>query len=115
MTVEQLRLSVTTAAAKYEDDPTITVVVKQINSRKVYIEGAIAKAGSYPLTEHMTVTQLIAVAGGVQDFADEEHIAILRADQGHFTTFNVNYKDLKKRKSLNQNVELKSGDTIIVP
>jgi polysaccharide export outer membrane protein len=115
LTVEQLRQDVTTAMSKFVDSPTLTIVVKQINSRKVFITGAIAKPGSYPLGDRMTITQLIALAGGVLDFADEENISVIRPENSAFTTYRVNYKDLKRRRALAQNIDLKVGDTVIVP
>lgn len=67
MTVEQLRLGLVQAAKTFMDDPSVTVTVKTINSRLVYITGAISKPGPYTLTEGMTVIALIAKAGGLLD------------------------------------------------
>lgn len=118
LTPEQLRLSVTAAAARFVEDPTVTVVVKQINSRKVYVVGQVAKPGTYPLGGPMTLVQLIALAGGLSEFADRENIVILRAERkadGEPMSLRVNYDDLIKRRNLKQNIELKPGDTVMVP
>ena len=74
LTPEQLREAITTAASKYVEDPTVTVVVKQINSRRVFVVGQVAKPGPYPLGGPMTLVQLIAMAGGLNEFADRENI-----------------------------------------
>ena len=50
LTPEQLRVQLTEAAAKFIEEPTVTVVVKAINSRKVFITGQVGKPGPYPLT-----------------------------------------------------------------
>lgn len=115
LTPEQLRLQLTTAAAKFIEEPTVTVVVKQINSRKVFITGMVGKPGPYPLSGPMTVLQLIAMAGGLHEYADSKNISIVRVVDGRQTSFRFNYKDVMKRKNLQQNIELKPGDTIIVP
>ena len=115
LTPDQLRVAVTAAATKILEDPTVTVIVKAINSRKVYIVGNIPKPGPYPLLVPTTVLQLIAMAGGVQEFADSENITILRMENGKQTTFRFNYEDMERRRNLQQNIELKPGDTIIVP
>ena len=47
-----------------------TVIVKQINSRKVFITGEVEKPGTYPLVGPTTVLQLVAMAGGLKEFAD---------------------------------------------
>jgi polysaccharide export outer membrane protein len=115
LTPEQLRDEVMTAAAKYVVDPNVSVVVKAINSRKVFITGSVGKPGVYPLTAPTTVMQLIALAGGLQEFADGKHIIVMRTENGHQVALPFNYKDVLSRKNLKQNIELKPGDTVIVP
>jgi polysaccharide biosynthesis/export protein len=115
LTPEQLRVQLTDAAAKFIEGPTVSVVVKEINSRKVYITGMVSKPGPYPLAGPTTVAQLIATAGGLHEFADRKNITILRAQDGREIALKFNYHDILKRKNLKQNIELKPGDTIIVP
>jgi polysaccharide export outer membrane protein len=115
LTPEQLRDELTKAAAKYVEGPTVTVVVKAINSRKVFITGMISKPGPYALSGPTTVTQLIAMAGGLHEFADKKNITILRQEAGREVALRFNFQDVMKRKNLKQNIELKPGDTIIVP
>jgi len=115
LTPEQLRRAITDASAKYLDDPTVTVIVKAINSRKVFITGMVAKPGDYSIPGRTTVLQLIAMAGGLHEFADSKNITINRYDNGRQTTLRFNYKDVSKGKNLRQNIELKPGDTVIVP
>ena len=115
LTPEQLRLQLTELIGKIVEEPTVTVVVKGINSRKVFITGQVTKPGPYPLIGPTSVLQLIAVAGGVTEFADTENISILRTENGSSKSFRFNYKDVSKRKNLEQNLELKPGDTVVVP
>jgi polysaccharide export outer membrane protein len=115
LTPEALRLRLTEAAGKLLEEPTVTVVVKQINSRKVFITGQVAKPGPYPLNGPTTVVQLLALAGGVLEYADEKNIAIMRTENGQSVSLRFNYDQVKKRKNLEQNIQLKPGDTIIVP
>jgi polysaccharide export outer membrane protein len=91
------------------------VVIKTINSRKVFITGQINKPGPYPLMQPLTVLQLITTAGGVLEFADAENIGIVRTVNGKPTRFRFNYKEVSKGKKLEQNIELKPGDQVIVP
>ena len=115
LTPEQLRTTVMTAATKFVEDPNVTVVVKAINSRKVFVTGQVAKAGSYPLMGPTTVLQLLSVAGGLQEFADGKNILIMRNENGRPVAYRFNYKEVLKRKNLKQNIELKPGDTVVVP
>ena len=115
LTPEQLRLKLTEQAAQYIEEPTVTVQVKQINSRKVFITGQIAKPGPYPLAGPTTVLQLIATAGGVLEYADSKKISIMRVVNGRQTSLPFNYGDVERGKNLEQNILLKPGDTILVP
>lgn len=110
-TPDQLRELLVKAAARYIADPNATVVVKQINSRKVYITGQVAKPSGYQLSGKMNVVQLIAMAGGVLEYSDSSNILIMRGTK----SFKFNYKDALKGKNLDQNIELLPGDTVIVP
>lgn len=115
LTPEQLREQLTVAAAKYVAEPSVSVSVKAINSRKAYIVGQVSKPGPYPLVAPMTVMQLITIAGGLLEYADAENIVILRRENGKDTSYLFNYRDIEKRRRLTQNIELKPGDQVIVP
>jgi len=100
------------ASGGFKEDPSVTVIVKQINSRMVYITGQVSHSGPFPLSDHMTVAQLIAIAGGVADFAHKDDMTLLHLDG---TSQRINYKDIEQRKNLKQNnVELRIGDQLIV-
>jgi polysaccharide export outer membrane protein len=95
-------------------DPRITVGVRTINSRKVYISGAVGKPGPYDLLVPMRVNQLIALAGGVSEFADEKNISIIRIEGLKQEYFKYNNKEVREGKRLEQNIFLKPGDTVTV-
>jgi polysaccharide export outer membrane protein len=117
LTPDQLREGILAAATKFFEDPSVNVVVKQINSRKVFITGEISKPSAYALTSRMTVIQLIALAGGLSPYAKANDIAIIRTENGQTQRFPVKYKDIMEGKpaSFKQNIELKIGDTVHVP
>jgi polysaccharide export outer membrane protein len=114
LTPEDLRVALTTAATKYVAEPNVTVVVRQINSRRVFITGQIGKPGPYTVTPGLTVMQLIALAGGLTEFADSKNIIIMRTENGKPLAYRFNYKEVLDRKKLQQNIELKPGDTVVV-
>jgi polysaccharide export outer membrane protein len=115
LTPEQLRDALVTSARRYVEDPTATVIVKQINSRKVFITGMVEKPGSYPLTASMTVIQLIALSGGLREFAKAEDIVVMRSNGGQQVAYPFNYREILKGRRLHQNIDLKPGDTVVVP
>jgi polysaccharide export outer membrane protein len=114
-TPEQLTDVVAKAASKFVSNPNVTVVVKAINSRKVFIIGQVAKPGSFLLTGDMTVLELIARAGDILEYAKGKNIVVVRKEQGRTQTFKFNYNDVLKGRRPEQNILLKPGDTVIVP
>jgi polysaccharide export outer membrane protein len=115
LTPDQLRDQVAQKAARYIADPTVSIVVREINSRQVFITGEVNKPGSYPLMVPTTVMQLISIAGGLREYAKGKEIVILRNEVGKQTAIQFNYKDVINRKKLTQNILLQPGDTVIVP
>jgi polysaccharide export outer membrane protein len=73
------------------------------------------KPGPYPLTMQTTVMQLISLAGGLQEYANAKKIIVMRNENGHQTSLPFNYKEVSSGKNLKQNIELRPGDTVVVP
>lgn len=115
LTPDQLRVALTESAGRLIEEPTVTVVVKQINSRKVFVTGQVNKPGPYPLGGPTTVLQMIATAGGLLEYADSKKIRVMRTENGRPISHRFNYQDVMNGKNLKQNIELKPGDTIVVP
>jgi polysaccharide export outer membrane protein len=115
LTPEQLRDSLTKTAERFIEDPNVTVVVKEINSRRVFITGQVAKPGPYNLNAPTTIVQLISMAGGLLEYADGKNIVIMRTENSNPVSYRFNYKEVSERKNLKQNIALKPGDTVLVP
>jgi polysaccharide biosynthesis/export protein len=115
LTPEQLRFRVLENAKRFVEDPTATVIVKQINSRNVFIMGEVQKPGTYPLGGPTSVLQLIAVAGGLSEFAARDEIVVLRTVEGETERHRVNYNAVLKGNDLKQNLQLQPGDTVVIP
>jgi polysaccharide biosynthesis/export protein len=115
LTPEQLRQSISAEAKRFVQDPNATILVRQINSRKVFITGAVERPGPYPLMSPSTVLQLIATAGGLREYADSKRILIIRNEGGRTVTFKFNYREVVAQKNLKQNIELRPGDMVLVP
>ena len=116
LTPSELGDAVNAAARRFVEEPSVTVVVKQINSRKVFITGQIEKPGPYPINGPTTVVQLISLAGGLKEFTDGKRILIMRTDKsGRQMARLFNYREVIAGKNLDQNIELQPGDTVVVP
>jgi polysaccharide export outer membrane protein len=115
LTPDQLREQLVKAATRFVADANATVVVKEIKSRNAYITGQVTKPGAYPILGQMTVLQLIAMAGGLLEYADSKNIVVMQNEGGTPKYSKFNYKDVTKGKNTQQNLVLKPGDTVIVP
>jgi polysaccharide export outer membrane protein len=115
LTPAELRDALAKAASRFVEDPDATVVVRQINSRKVFVTGQVGRPGAYPLLGPTTVLQAIAQAGGLLEYAKANDILVMRQVKGRTQTFKFRYKDVIRGKHLDQNIELKPGDTVVVP
>ena len=114
-TPEQLSGQLRSLATRFVNDPNVTVIVKQINSRAVFITGRVVHAGRYSLNGSTSILQLIAMAGGLAEWANAENVSLMRMENNQLVAHRFNYKDVIARKNLAQNIELKPGDTVIVP
>jgi polysaccharide export outer membrane protein len=96
--------------------PQVTVMIQEANSHRFYIIGQVDRPGSYPLTTRMTVLNALATAGGFREFARVQHIYLLRPmPDGSRMRMPFNYKAVVGGKNLSQDIELQTGDTVVVP
>jgi polysaccharide export outer membrane protein len=114
LTPVQLAESVTEKLKKFVADPRVTVVVTQINSKRIYMVGEVAHTGPIPMLPNMTVLQAVSSAGLTQ-FANTKGIYVLRMENGKQQKMPVNYRKLVKGEQMDQNYVLQPGDTIVVP
>src|SRR5713226_8204355 len=99
----------------YVNNPQVTVSVTEINSRRIYVTGEVARAGAYPLLPQMTVLQALSSSGGFTQFARLKNIHVLRTVNGERAKLPFNYKEAINGKNPAQDIELQTGDVIVVP
>jgi len=114
-TPTQLAADLSKRLKKYVEDPRVTVVVTAVNSRRIYIVGEVLHTGPYALLGDMTVLQALSSAGGFTPFASLKNIYVLRNHDGTQVKLPFNYKKVIKGENMQQNVQLRPGDTIVVP
>ena len=95
--------------------PNVTVIVRDIRSKKVYVIGEVNHTGSFQITQPTTVLQMLTEAGGLRPFAKSKSIYVLRNEDGKEKRFSFNYRDAVKGKNTEQNILLQPGDTVVVP
>lgn len=107
---------ITQRLKEYIAKPEVSVIVQEMKSRTYIIVGKITKPGSYDLAKPTTVLEAIAIAGGFLDFAKVNKVYILRRrDDGTQIRLPFDYKKVINERAPDENVDLKSGDTIVVP
>jgi len=110
----QLAEEITVKLKKYIQDPNVTVILNQINSKTIFLIGEVGRTGPIEMTPGMSFLEAIATAGGLSQFANSKKIYILRSEDGKQEKILVQYKQaLAGDASLN--LALKPGDTIVVP
>jgi len=115
LTPAELQSSFAEKLSQYIRQPVVAVVVKAINSRRIYVVGAVRKEGPINLIRPMTVLQAIDEAGGLADFAKKSKIYVLRTVDGKQVKLPFDYKAVVKGSHLEQNIVLMPDDTIFVP
>lgn len=114
-TVTELKESISKMIEKYVTAPEVTVIVRESRSRRIYTIGKVNRPGPYPLDPGMTVLQALSTAGGFAEWADEKNVLIIRRDGDKEIQLPFNYKAFISGNNLDQNILLKSNDTIVVP
>jgi polysaccharide export outer membrane protein len=94
-------------------EPQVTVVVREIKSRKVYLVGKVGRPGAVLLGGHETVLQVIAEAGGPAQFSKPDKMYVLRTVGGHQKRIPFHYKKVLSGNA--PDLELEVDDVIVVP
>ncbi len=115
MSVPEIREVIKKKLAEYVPDASVAVILKQINSLKVYVIGQVKNPGEFPITLEARVMQVLAQAKGLTPFAAERDIHILRYVGDKTQKIGFDYKEMLKGNNLEQDIVLQRGDVIVVP
>jgi polysaccharide export outer membrane protein len=108
-----LKVQLQAQFTRFIANPEVTVVVSQVHSYQIYVQGTVSHPGTYPIDGRTTLVQAISLAGGLGEFAGRGKIVILRQLTGGAKRFVVNYDDIVAGARPDE--VLRPGDTIIVP
>jgi polysaccharide biosynthesis/export protein len=113
LTPLQLKENLIQKLKEFIDTPNVSVIVMEANSVKVYVSGQVRTPGVYRLRSETTLLQIIPMAGGFTDWANQKKIIVIRKEDGKEKRITANYKAMVDGKTTA--LVLKPGDTIIVP
>jgi len=115
--VDEIRQAVVAGLNRYlKDEPTVVISVLNTGGSEVYVLGKVQRPGVFPLRGPLDVTQALAMAGGLNSFAAENKIKVLRRDaQGVQRAIKFRYGEVRSGDKLESNILLHSGDVVLVP
>lgn len=116
LTPEELKGELAKRIEKYIPDASelVSVSVKQASGNIVYVIGLVNKPGEFPVAQPTTIMQALSLAGGLTPFASEESIRVIRREDGKEIAIPFDYSVVKLGRALDTNIELKSGDVVVV-
>jgi polysaccharide biosynthesis/export protein len=114
LTPSDLRDQLVSRLSDFVPSPEVSVIVREVHSRKVAVVGAVKTAGRYELKSPMTVLEAIALAQGFTDFAARDRIVVLRQIGGTTTRIPFNYRKIADGVE-QDNFFVHPGDIVVVP
>ena len=114
-TISELEREVTEQIKRFLPDPVLDINVLQANSMLVHVVGEVRGPGVFPIQTKINVLQVLAMAGGLDNFADRDEIKVYREEEGKIRIFTFNYDEVMDGERLEQNIRLVRGDIVVVP
>lgn len=116
-TAAQLTEEISARLKSYMENPTVSILVREVNSYQIYVLGEVNAPGKYPLKSKTTLLQAITIAHGFTQVAARNKIVVFRfgKDGEGLHKIKASYDDIVLRDGSDQNIELKPGDQIVVP
>jgi polysaccharide export outer membrane protein len=114
-TPEQLADVVSKRLETVLTNPQVSVIVAEVHSKFYVVVGQVAKPGEYPLTRPTSVIEAVSQAGGFRDFAKPGKMYVLHTVNGKRIRVPVDYNQVVKGKKPQQDIEVSSGDAVVVP
>ncbi|MFV8819497.1 polysaccharide biosynthesis/export family protein [Haliea sp. E17] len=116
-TPEQVADKIAAALQKYmKDPPRVVVSLASVSGNKIYVIGKVIRPGEYVITSDTDVIQALALAGGLNPFAAQNDIRILRRSRdGNQVAIPFRYSKVESGEDLASNIILNSRDVVVVP
>jgi polysaccharide export outer membrane protein len=98
--------------ARYMKSPQVTVFVKEYNSQRVTVEGAVKTPGVFPLRGRETLMQVIAKSGGLDRQVASSNVVIFRTTEGTRTVARYDLDAIRSGGEPDPHVS--PGDVVVV-
>ncbi len=114
-TVEEVRTAIDQRLRPFIPNAVVTVILKQTLGNQIFVIGKVNHPGQFSVNRPVDVVQALSLAGGTTPFASINDIKILRREGARQITLPFRYHDIERGHNLQQNILLRSGDTVVVP
>lgn len=114
-TVKEVQDEVSERIGAFIPEAAVTVSVSQLQGYRIYVLGKVNNPGEYVLGTYVDVAKALAIARGLNPYAEQGGIKVVRREGSQERVFGFNYADVIAGKNLQQNIVLQSGDLVIVP
>ncbi|HEX4566557.1 MAG TPA: polysaccharide biosynthesis/export family protein [Vicinamibacterales bacterium] len=119
LTPSQLCGAITGALGRFVSEPVVSVIVREVHSVKVTVIGEVKTPGRYEVRSRATVLDVLAMAGGLSQYAARGRITILRYEGETVRQIPFDFDKVTARTSGpgagQLNIWVQSGDIIVVP
>jgi len=114
-TPEQVRVEMETKLRKYVSEPVVTCSIVEVKCNVAYVIGQVAKPGAIVMNPAVNVLQALSIAGGGNAYAKMDSVIVIRNTTSGQRTMKFHYSEVSSGKNLEQNIQLESGDVVVVP
>lgn len=97
----------------YLRNPQVSIYVKEYNSKRVSVMGAVARPGTFPVSSQMTVVQAISLAGGFTPLANRDGTVLTRRQNGELRRYPIAAGEVAEGNA--EDLTVRAGDIIYVP
>ncbi len=97
---------------RYLRSPQVTVYVKEYNSQRVTVEGAVRRPGVYPIRSKTSLLYAMALAGGLDENVADPNIVVFRRVEGKRFAARFNIDEIRSGQA--EDPVLREGDVVVV-
>ena len=113
LTRTQLENAIEAALVRYMNDPQVSIFIREYESQRVSVIGAVNRPGTYEMQGRMTLIEAISSAGGINYDDSAGTVAILRGE-GAGEPIEISLEELIDNGNMAFNIDLRGGDTVNV-
>jgi polysaccharide export outer membrane protein len=113
-TPKELAQDIQRRLKEFLSSPSVTVIVREVNSLKAFMLGEVVRPGPVLLRSPVRLLQAIALSGGLTPYGGRSSIIVYRRTANGEKVIRLSYRDIVAGEKPEDNVVLEPGDTVVV-